>query len=114
MIELIEEAVAARFTRGSACEALELGDGGNQADGRKASRRVAPANSLAKMNAALKITPISQSGVRPQLARSRPVLALDVLDDDVDRLSAAGKRRHRRFGHGFNESTLLFDRAAFE
>lgn len=58
MIELVEEAVTAKCRRGSACEALGISqrtyqrwlrdDGGNLTDGRKGSRRVAPANKLSE------------------------------------------------------------------
>ena len=58
MIELVEEAVKAKCRRESACEALGIsqrtyqrwlqGDGGKLADGRKGSRRVAPANKLSE------------------------------------------------------------------
>lgn len=56
VIDLVEEAVEAKCRRGSACEALGisqrtyqrwlLGDRAGLADGRKGSRRVAPANKL--------------------------------------------------------------------
>ncbi|MFM9436963.1 hypothetical protein ACFDR9_004050, partial [Janthinobacterium sp. CG_23.3] len=58
VIKLVEEAVVAKCTRGSACEALGISQrtyqrwlleaGSGQGDGRKGSRRVAPANKLSE------------------------------------------------------------------
>jgi putative transposase len=111
VIALIEEAVEAKCRRGSACEALGISqrtyqrwlleDGGNLADGRKGSRRVAPANKLSEderqqiilvaNSAEFASSPPSQ--IVPTLADRGQYLASE---STVYRILKAAKQQHHR------------------
>lgn len=111
MIELIEEAVAAQCRRASACDALGIsqrtyqrwlhGDDGSKADGRKGSRRTAPANKLSEEerqriiqvanSAEFASSPPSQ--IVPTLADRGEYLASE---STVYRVMKAEKQQHHR------------------